>query len=134
MSRRIFEALVGEAIAALPPEFREHLENVDIMVRDWPTRRQLSENGIQSRFGLLGLYEGIPQVERGEYYNLVMPDRITLYRKPIEAQCRNHEEVRILAQNVLRHEIAHHFGTGEAKLQQIETWHDRPPRYGDRWD
>lgn len=133
MSRMIFETLVSDAIEALPPEFRERLENVNILVQDWPTRSQMSENQIRSRMGLLGLYEGVPQTKRGQNYNLVLPDTITLFRRPIEAQCRNNEEVRILVQNVLRHEIAHHFGTGEAKLQEIETWRDRPPHHADRW-
>ncbi|MBI2848049.1 MAG: metallopeptidase family protein [Chloroflexi bacterium] len=120
MDRKAFESLVAQAVDDLPQEFQDNLENVNIVVQDWPTRRQLAGQRSRGRLGLLGLYEGVPQTARGQSYNLVLPDRITLFRKPIEATCRNREEVRQLVQDVLRHEIAHHFGTGEERLQEIE--------------
>jgi len=69
---------------------------------------------------LLGLYEGIPQTKRGSGYNLVLPDKITIFQKPIERVCRNDEEIEAEVQKVVRHEIAHHFGIGDDVLRMIE--------------
>lgn len=126
MDRETFESLVEEAVAELPQEFRESLENVSIVVQDWPTRRQLVGIGKRSRFELLGLYHGVPQTVRGENYNLVLPDTITLFRRPILARCHSDDEVRQVVQETLRHEVAHHFGTSEARLRSIERrWRRR---------
>lgn len=126
MKEEVFESLVESAVAGLPPEFREKLENVSLVVQDWPTKEQLAEQGMRHRFDLLGLYQGVPQTERGQNYNLVLPDTITLFRKPIEAQCRNRIEVRQLVEDVLRHEVAHHFGTAERTIRDIERRRRRP--------
>ena len=120
MEREEFELLVGRALAALPREFRERLENLTVMVEDWPSRRQLREAGVGHREGLLGLYEGIPQTERGEGYNLVLPDRITIFQRPIELTCRSRREMIEEIGRVVRHEIAHHFGLSDEALEEIE--------------
>jgi predicted Zn-dependent protease with MMP-like domain len=123
LDREIFERLVAEALEGMPEEFRDSLDNVAIVVQDWPTRRQMAGAGVRSRFGLLGLYEGVPQVERGQGYNLVLPDRVTLFQRPIEAQCRTPDEVRREIRDVVCHEIAHHFGSSEDTLRAIEHRH-----------
>lgn len=120
MDIEAFESLLDRAIEELPEEFREALDNVSIDVRDWPTEEQLRNSGLRSRHELLGLYEGVPQTERGDHYNLVAPDTITLFRKPILEQCRDEGEVRQAVADTLRHEIAHHFGTDERKMADIE--------------
>lgn len=120
MEREEFESLVEQALAALPQEFRERMENVAVSVEDWPSRRQLREAGIGRREGLLGLYEGIPHTERGVSYNLVLPDRITLFQRPIELMCRTRNETVKEIGQVVRHEIAHHFGLSDAVLEEIE--------------
>jgi len=120
MDRQEFEALVFRAIEALPAEFQSKLENVDILVEDWPTPKQLSKLRLKSKAQLLGLYEGIPQTKRDSGYNLVLPDKITIFQKPIEAQCRSSQEIEAEIGNVVRHEIAHHFGIGDATLYKIE--------------
>ncbi|MEW6034945.1 MAG: metallopeptidase family protein, partial [Chloroflexota bacterium] len=113
-------------VAELPQEFRDRLENVAIVVQDWPTRRQLTGMRKSSRFELLGLYQGVPHTARGENYNLALPDTITLFRRSILARCRSVEEVRQAVRDTLRHEIAHHFGSSEASLRQIERrWRRR---------
>lgn len=121
MDREAFEELVTEAIDSLPEEFAEALDNVSVVVQDWPSRRQISAMRLRSRWALLGLYEGIPQTSRGDGYNMVLPDRITLFRKPIEAQCRTKEQVRRAVQDTVKHEIAHHFGISDARLRQLES-------------
>ncbi len=119
MDTEHFEELVLAAIDELPDEFKKHLENVDITVQDYPTRVQLSR--LPRNMTLLGLYEGVPQTRRGRGYNLVPPDKITLFQKPIEAKCRNDEEVRREVGKVLRHEIAHHFGISDATLDRLDA-------------
>ncbi len=118
MEAEAFEALVDQAIEQLPSEFREALDNVAIMIQDWPTHEQLDY--AEDRSELLGLYQGVPQTERGDNYNMAMPDTITLFRKPIERQCSSDDEVRQAVIDTLQHEIAHHFGTDEDTLRDIE--------------
>jgi predicted Zn-dependent protease with MMP-like domain len=115
-----FESIVIKAIDALPGEFREKLENVDVIVEDWPSAEQLQRLNIRHRSQLLGLYEGIPHTRRGRGYGMVLPDKITIFRKPIEMKCRSDKEIETEIGNVVRHEIAHHFGTDEKTLREIE--------------
>ena len=72
--REKFYNMVMKAIDSLPPVFKERLENVDVVVEDWPTPAQLARSNIRSRFGLLGLYEGVPHTRRGQGYGMVLPD------------------------------------------------------------
>ena len=120
MDREKFETLVVEAIDNLPLEFRNKLENVDVIVEDWPTSRQLKEVKLSHRSQLLGLYEGVPQINRGRGYGLVPPDKISIFRKPIEGQCHSNEETGVKITEVVCHEIAHHFGIDEKTLRSIE--------------
>lgn len=117
-----FERLVGEAIADLPEVFLEKLENVAIMVEDWPNAQALRSVGARSPTQLLGLYQGVPHTQRTQGYNLVMPDKISIYRRPIEMRCRSQEEIRTLVQRVVRHEIAHHFGIDDDRLLEIGAY------------
>ncbi|MCK5590279.1 MAG: metallopeptidase family protein [Dehalococcoidales bacterium] len=120
MDREKFETLVVEAIDNLPLEFRNKLENVDVIVEDWPTSRQLKEVKLSHRSQLLGLYQGVPQTNRGRGYGLVPPDKISIFRKPIEGQCHSNEEIGVKITEVVCHEIAHHFGIDERTLRSIE--------------
>jgi predicted Zn-dependent protease with MMP-like domain len=120
MERQKFEALVIRAIEALPAEFKSKLENVDVLVEDWPSPQQSSRLRLRSRAQLLGLYEGVPQTRRDRGYNLVLPDKITIFQKPIEAICRSEQEIEAEIGRVVRHEIAHHFGIGDETLYKIE--------------
>jgi predicted Zn-dependent protease with MMP-like domain len=119
--REKFYNLVMKAINELPPEFHDRLENVDVVVEDWPSPAQLARNNVKSRFSLLGLYEGVPHIHRGPGYGMVLPDKITIFRKPIEARCHSWQEVEEEVGRVVRHEIAHHFGIGDGKLRDIEN-------------
>ena len=120
MDREKFEWLVARAVDSLPEEFRTKLENIDIVVEDWPTKYQLAQVGLKDDETLLGLYEGVPLTRRSSHYGLVPPDKITIFRKPIEAKCSHDAEITAEIQRVVRHEIAHHFGIGDARLRQIE--------------
>jgi predicted Zn-dependent protease with MMP-like domain len=120
VERERFERLVARAIESLPEEFRDRLENIDVVVEDLPTREQVGKTRRRGRQTLLGLYEGTPLTNRTSHYGLVPPDKITIFQKPIEAICRNDTEITAEVERVVRHEIAHHFGIGDARLWQIE--------------
>ena len=120
MNRERFERLVATAVESLPEEFRSRMENITMMVQNYPTSTQLTEAKIRHSHTLLGLYEGIPLTKRGRYYNLVTPDKITIFQKPIESKCRDDTEITAEIQRVVQHEIAHHFGIDDARLKEIE--------------
>ena len=120
MDRERFEWLVARAVQALPEEFVTRLENIDVVVEDRPTSGQLRRVGLRHGQTLLGLYEGVPQTKRGGHYGLVPPDKITIFQKPIEARRRHDAEIMAEIERVVKHEIAHHFGISDARLQQIE--------------
>jgi predicted Zn-dependent protease with MMP-like domain len=120
MQREKFETLVARAIDNLPPELYRKLENVDVVVENWPTRMQLRQAKHSHPTQLLGLYQGVPQTRRGRTYGLVLPDKITIFQKPIEAQCRFGDEIEAKVEEVVHHEIAHHFGLDEKALRKIE--------------
>jgi len=120
MQREKIEAIVARAIDNLPPGFQCKLENVDIVVENWPTPGQLRQAKHRHPTQLLGLYQGVPQTRRGRRYGLVLPDKISIFQKPIEAQCRFGDEIEAKVEEVVRHEIAHHFGLDEKTLRKIE--------------
>ena len=124
MERERFEDLVISALSELPEEFQERLENVDVVVQDYPDRKQRTR--LRRDMSLLGLYEGVPHTQRTRGYNLALPDRITLFQKPIEAMCRGENEIAAEIRKVVRHEIAHHFGFDEESLRRIESRTPRP--------
>ena len=116
MDRKRFESYVARALDSLPQEFLEQLDNVDILIADRPTKaQQHGDKGL-----LLGLYEGVPQTERGAAYGLVIPDRITLFQEAIEAVCSTEDEIIKEIGATLRHEVAHHFGISDERLDELE--------------
>lgn len=114
-----FEGLVGQALDSLPPEIEAGLDNVAIVIQDWPTRHQMDENDIRNRYGLLGLYEGIALTDRGEGYNMVAPDKITIFQKPIEALRLNPRETVEEIRKTVLHELAHHLGFSEDHIHDL---------------
>ncbi len=123
MKRDAYERLVQETLGNLPHELRSRISNLEIVIEDRPSREQLRAAGIQPPMTLFGLYQGVPLKDRGAWYGNVLPDKITIFRKPIEAHSRTWDDlVRIVRQTVL-HEIGHHFGLSEERLRQIEqSW------------
>jgi predicted Zn-dependent protease with MMP-like domain len=124
MDRERFAWLVARAIETLPDEFITRLENIDVVVEDYPTKSQLASVGLRRGQTLLGLYEGVPLTKRSSHYGLVPPDKITIFQKSIETKCRYNAEITDEIQRVVKHEIAHHFGIGDARLEQIERGKD----------
>ncbi len=118
LTRTAFRRLVIQALDALPPHIGVLLDNVDVVIQGWPTKEQLHQTESASPYDLLGLYEGVPQTERSDY-NLVLPDKITLFQRPIEALCHNFDEVVHEVQVTVTHEVAHHFGIDDARLETL---------------
>jgi predicted Zn-dependent protease with MMP-like domain len=108
VDRERFEELVGEALDLLPDELAEQLDNVIVRVHDEPIED-----------GLLGLYEGIPLTEREAAYTMTLPDRITIYRRPVLAICRTEADVVHEVRTTVIHEVAHHFGIDDARLDEL---------------
>ena len=120
MERERFELLVAKAVDSLPDEFHTRMENIDVVVEDRPTSRQLAQSGIRRDETLLGLYQGVPLTRRGRNYGMVVPDKITIFQKPIESRYRSDAEVIAEIRRVVRHEIAHHFGISDDRLRELE--------------
>ena len=115
-----FEELVRRALAELPDAFLDQLDNVDVLVRRWPTSRQRATNDLGPHETLLGLYEGIPQTDRAGY-NLVLPDTITLFQGPIEEACETPQEIMDQVRATVVHEVAHHFGISDEELEEWDV-------------
>ena len=116
---RAFEHLVAEVLAELPGPFRDRLSNVAVMVADWPEpgeARSVCSHQHGDDDDLLGLYHGIPFGDRGTDYHLALPDRITIYRRPILDLCRTEQEVRAEIRDTVLHEIGHYFGLSDDEL------------------
>ena len=120
MDRERFERLVARAVENLPEEFGTRLENIAVVVAEWPTQDQLTRVGLKHRETLLGLYEGVPLTRRSSHYGLVPPDKVTIFQKSIEAKCRHDADITAEIKRVVQHELAHHFGIGDARLEQLE--------------
>jgi predicted Zn-dependent protease with MMP-like domain len=125
VSEEEFEGLVAEAINSLPENFKEKMENIAIAIEDLPSQELLIEMKIKSPYGLLGLYRGVPYPRRGIWYRNVLPDKIIIFKKPIEVRCRNREDIKESVRRVVIHEIGHYFGLNEADLRRIERERDK---------
>jgi predicted Zn-dependent protease with MMP-like domain len=120
MERKRFEHLVSKAFDDLPDEFLEQLENIEVIVEDIPSPRQVKKLRLKDPLELMGLYEGTPQTVRTTNYGLVPPDKITLFQQSIESRCRSDKEIEAEIKITLQHEIAHYFGLEDAELYKIE--------------
>lgn len=115
-----FGKLVDEAIDSIPREFLDKLENVTVLVEDFPTAHKIAKIRKKGRGGLpLGLYEGVPKTKRGQYgIGGTLPDKITIFKRSIEAMSRSADEVKRIVQDTVKHEIAHHFGMDEQQIHK----------------
>lgn len=104
-----FEQLIEKAIAELPQNIQDSLQNVVFVVEDESEGRQF-----------LGLYHGVPATKRGTNYTMVLPDKITIYKRAIEDQAESVEELPGLVRRVVWHEIGHHLGFDEQEIQRLE--------------
>jgi predicted Zn-dependent protease with MMP-like domain len=120
LSRYEFEKIVSKALEELPKKFRDRLENVVVVVEDDPPEEVLRGLGVKSPLHLLGLYQGVSLKHRGIRYGNVLPDRIVIYQRPIEATARTQGEVIRQIRKTVMHEVGHYFGLAENDLREIE--------------
>lgn len=122
MNRAEFDRLVDLAVKALPREFRERLENVAIVVEEWPDEATLAEAEVDDPSELLGFYRGVPLIDRSEMAGYQVPDQILLFRQPILRECDSTGEIRRTIRETVIHEVAHHFGYDDDDLERMGVY------------
>ena len=119
MHRARFRRLVERALASVPAPFAERIDNVDVLVRSRPTAAELDNAGVPDGHTLLGLYVGHPLTQRTSGYGSTLPDRILIFQEPIEAMCESDADVVAQVRTTVLHELAHHFGIDDARLDEL---------------
>lgn len=120
LSEERFELLVKNGIDHIPPKYGKRLNNVAFVTADEPSHEQRIKLNLRANQSLYGLYEGIPLTKRGNGYNLVLPDKITLFRIPIAMSCQSLEEAQEQVNKTIWHEVAHYFGLGHDRIHKLE--------------
>jgi len=119
LARRKFEGLVARALDGLPELIGERMNNVDVVIEEWPAREQYRRLGLNPDEWLFGLYEGTPLLERGITSDPLLPDKITIFKGPLEEACENEDQVAEEIRRTVVHEVAHHFGIDEDRLRDL---------------
>lgn len=122
MSDEDFEKLVADGLDAIPKEFIDKIKNVAVTIADFPTQKQLEKVKARPGSTLFGLYEGIPQTERGNYSG-VLPDKITIFKVPLVCMSEDEDDLRERVKHTVWHEIAHHFGLDHDRIHKLEREH-----------
>jgi predicted Zn-dependent protease with MMP-like domain len=120
MTRDAFEQLVAEALKLIPRRFQREMKNLALVVELEPTAELLAEMEIEPPDSLYGLYQGTPLPERTWGYGNALPDRITIFQRPIEEDCEDEDEIRAVIGETLIHEVGHYFGLSEEEIEEIE--------------
>ena len=118
LTPEVFLNLVSNALENLPQAVHDALDNVEIVTQEWPSPEHLDGTVQKDYYQILGLYEGIPLVDRADY-TMALPDRITLFQRPLEAICATQRELRFEIQTTIVHELAHHFGWGDEDIHRM---------------
>lgn len=114
-----FHSLVTRVVRDLPPDVRQLIDNVAIVVEEEPTSEHLDDAEIANGDELFGLYQGIPRTERGTSYSLVTPDRIIIFAGPLDRACGSRREFEEQIRITVLHELGHHLGFDEDGLDVI---------------
>ena len=117
--RSRFDRALREALSELPPEFREALSNVAVVVEEWPPDWLLDELGVPPDGTLYGFYHGVPLPERSFLDSGNLPDRISVYRGPLEEDFPDPHQLSREIRVTLLHEIGHYFGMDEEELSRL---------------
>ncbi len=120
MTREEFSALVEEALRDIPRRFRTAMKNVAVVIEDEPPPHVLEELEVDPDDTLFGLYQGTPLTERRWDYGNTLPDRISIYQRPIEDACETDDDVRACVAETVIHEFGHYFGMSEEEIEEIE--------------
>ncbi len=121
ISDQQFDQLISRAMNDLPQQYIQNLDNVAVTYAEMPTAEQLRQQGVREGRLLLGLYEGVPLTKRGAGYNLVLPDKITLFKQPILVLSQNETQLYEHIKRTLWHEIAHHYGLNHDRIHELEN-------------
>jgi predicted Zn-dependent protease with MMP-like domain len=119
MDRERFRALVAAALDALPEEFRARIQNVAVVVENFPAEIGPPESVPENQDLLMGIYEGTPLTERSSQHVADGPDRVVLYQRNIEAVCETDDEIREEVRLTVLHELGHYFGLEEDDLADV---------------
>ncbi len=120
MTRAEFERLVVEAVMLIPKRFRREMKNLALVVEEEPSAELLEDMEIEPPDSLYGLYQGTPLPERTWDHGNALPDRITLFQRPIEEDSEDEDEIRAAIGETLIHEVGHYFGLSEEEIEEIE--------------
>jgi predicted Zn-dependent protease with MMP-like domain len=120
MTRDRFTRLVEETLRDIPHQFREAMKNVAVVVEDAPSPELLEDMEMEPDDALFGLYQGVPLTERDSRYGNTLPDRISIYQRPIEEACEDDEDIRQCVAETVIHEFGHYFGLSEEEIEEIE--------------
>ena len=115
-----FATIISEAMDTLPEQYIARLNNVAVTYDNEPSPQQRATLKLHCNQTLYGLYEGIPLTQRNSGYNLVLPDKITIFKHPIEMAARTLEELKELVRHTLWHEIAHFYGLDHKRIHELE--------------
>ena len=115
-----FDEIISYALDELPEQYISNMKNVAIVMADEPTAEQRLKLKLRCHETLFGLYEGIPLTSRGAGYNLVLPDKITIFKNPILQMSSDLSSFKRQVKHTLWHEIAHHYGLGHTEIHDIE--------------
>lgn len=122
MKRNTFAQLIREGVASLPAYAKTALDNVAFVIEKEARRKKVNETSIKVNEVLLGLYEGIPKAKRGAGYFGVLPDKITIFQKPIEQLAGGDEnKLKELIRGTVWHEVGHHLGFDEREIRMLEA-------------
>lgn len=119
VSNEQFQDLINKALEELPGEHVKNIKNVAILYEDEPTARQREELKLRGDQTLLGLYEGVP-LSRRQGMGRLLPDKITLFKMPLENRANTLESLKEAIKHTLWHEIAHYYGLDHKKIHELE--------------
>jgi len=118
LPRAEFERLVTEALEGIPQEFLDKLENIEIVVEDYPAPGDYDVHLPRGAL-LLGVYRGVPRTQRGSQWSPLYPDRIAIFQQNIERVCNTRDHLVAQVRKTVVHEIAHYFGISDARLREL---------------
>jgi predicted Zn-dependent protease with MMP-like domain len=121
ISDEAFESIIADAMDTLPERFLKNVSNVAIVWEHDPNQEQRERLKLRCHESLFGLYEGIPLTQRGNGYNLVLPDKITIFKNPIMHVSATLDDVKKQVKHTLWHEIAHHYGLNHDRIHELEN-------------
>ena len=125
VSQDEFEEIINAAVANLPKQYVDHLANVAFIIEDEPTPSQRQQLALRRDQSLFGLYEGVPLAAR-QGASKLLPDKITLFKTPLEQASHSLAELRSRISRTVWHEVAHYYGLNHSQIRDLENREPRP--------